>query len=114
MVEGHGATDIPWRLNACAYAAMAGAGTLPASHRQRSRPRTAFEQCGRHRTGRRDETGRNVTLTRFTPDLMIAPVTPPQIDFDCYCTWLAEEDGREVGGGATMSYCIRQTASLAQ
>ena len=58
MVEGRRTTGMPWRLNVRTCAAMTGAGALPAGHRQRSRPRIAFWQSGRHRTGRRDEKSR--------------------------------------------------------
>ena len=61
MVEGHGRTDTPRKLNARASGAMTGAGALPAAHRQGSRRRLAFGTPGRHRIRRRDETGRYMT-----------------------------------------------------
>ena len=60
MVEGHRRTDVPWRLNARAFTAMTGVGAVPAVHRQESRRHLALGTPGRRRTGRRDETSRNV------------------------------------------------------
>ncbi len=64
MVEGYGRTDRPRKLNARASDAMTGADALPAAHWQGSRRRPAFGTPDRHGIRRRDETRRNVCVTR--------------------------------------------------
>ena len=63
MVEGHGRTHMPWKLNVGDFATMTGGGALAFERTGESRLGLGLRQSARSRSAQSGETSRKVTIS---------------------------------------------------